>query len=574
MRLKKALLVVLSTIFLAYGFGISHSQKSLSFTKQEWLEDLHYAAKTLIAKHPDIFYRISEARFEKSIVKAEQKIKDSQTDEECLTTIRQFVASIHDGHTSLDANNLPGYRDIYPVRMYEFSDGIFITGIAKKYAEYVGAKVLKIGHVSAGEAFNRARTLTFADNEFSKKNQAPQIVVACKLAYGLGITESADKLSLVIETTNGLHEKILIAAVTPPGAMNMLNGMDIGPAGIPFVSAFTGTDKELPLYLKHLDGNHNYWFEHDKENRAIYMQFNLVRHQRDESFDEFYARMFDYYDNNADSIDTFILDLRFNNGGNGLMVLPFINEIIKREKINRLGHFYTLVGRRSFSAAVLLIAEMMHHTNILLVGEPAGAAQNMFSDTVNRGTLPNSGVSLNVSSAYLNIAWPANKNYMIPPHYPVLSSSLDFFSGKDPALEEIFANKAKAVEMVLYEEGPRAALKFFKNIKLDWGAHTSEWSITPFTFPISKKYNGETKVNDMGYQFMNQNRMEDAGAVFELNTILFPKSSNAWDSYAEYFMRIGDNSNAIKYYMKSLVLNPSNVSATNRIRQLKKKLKI
>jgi hypothetical protein len=137
---------------------------------------------------------------------------------------------------------------------------------------------------------------------------------------------------------------------------------------------------------------------------------------------------------------------------------------------------------------------MMLHTQTLLVGEPTGAAQNMFSDIVNRGTLPNCGATLFVSSEYFNIAWPANKTYMIPPHYPAPSSSTDFFSGKDPALDAIFTNKAKAVGMVLHEEGLEAALNFFNEINYDWGAHTNELGITPFTYPISAKYNGENEI--------------------------------------------------------------------------------
>ena len=118
----------------------------------------------------------------------------------------------------------------------------------------------------------------------------------------------------------------------------------------------------------------------------------------------------------------------------------------------------------------------------------------MFSDIVNCGTLPNCGATLFISSEYFNIAWPANKAYMIPPHYPAPFSSLDFFSGKDPALNAIFAHKAKAVEMVLHEDGKEAALNFFNEINYDWGAHTNELGITPFTYPISAKYNNEDEI--------------------------------------------------------------------------------
>lgn len=452
--LGKICLLIWLCLFMS---SAANAQKTLKLTKQQWLEDLHSATKTLVDRHPDIFYRISQNEFNQTVARSEQKIKRSQTDEECLASICQVVASIQDGHTMLGLNNLPGYRDIFPVRFYEFSDGIHITGIAKKFDKFVGAKVIEIGTLSAEEAFESAGKLAFADNEFYKKELTPLIVATCKLAFGLGITETADKLPLLIETESQKREEIVLSPISPPGPNNMLRGMDIGPAGVSFSSAFTGTEKDLPSYLKHLDGSHNYWFEHDKKHRAIYMQFNLVADQPDESFVEFSKRMFSYVDDNAKEIDKFILDLRFNNGGSGIIVLPFLNEIVKRDNINQLGHLYTLIGRRSFSAAVLLTAEMMLHTQTLLVGEPAGAAQNMFSDLVNWGPLPNSGAILFVSSEHFNIAWPANKNQMLPPHYPAPFSSLDFFSGKDPALEAIFADKVKAVTMVLDVEGPKAA---------------------------------------------------------------------------------------------------------------------
>ena len=435
---KKALFLVTIIISL-FICSFTHAENSTRLRQRQWLEDLNYVTKRMIEKHPDIYYRISKDEFRRTITNAEQKIRRSHTDEECVVAIRQIVATINDGHTSLGTDSIPGYRKIFPVRMYAFSDGIFITGIVKKFAKIIGAKVIKIGGLSAEEAFRRAGTLAFADNEFSRKDQAPLIAINCKLAFGLGITETIAELPLLVETERGNREKSVLFPITLHGVNNMLRGMDIGPEGIPFASAFTGSESKLPLYLKHLDGHHNYWFEHDKEHGAIYMQFNRVIHQQDESFEKFYKRMFQYIDDNARSIDKFILDLRYNNGGNGLMVLPFMNEIIKREKINRLGHLYTLIGRRSFSAAVLLVAEMMLHTQTLLVGEPTGAAQNMFSDMVNYGTLPNSGATLFISSEYFNIAWPANKNSTIPPHYPAPLSSLDFFSGKDPALEAIFA---------------------------------------------------------------------------------------------------------------------------------------
>jgi tetratricopeptide (TPR) repeat protein len=560
----------LPLLLALFIFNPACAQPDVRLTKQQWLEDLDHVTEALVAAHPNVFYRIGEDDFKMTAAKAAQQIKGSRSNEECFVAIRKVVASIQDGHTVLGAGDLPGYRDIFPVRMYEFTDGIYITGITEGFAEYIGAKVIEIGQLTADEAIDRAGSIAFADNEFYRKEQAPLIVITCKLAYGLGITRTIDELPLVVETEDAGRETIVLSPITLPGANNMLRGMDIGPEGVSFASAFTHTEKKPPAYIRHLDGNHNYWFDHYKGRRAIYMQFNLVADEQDESFEEFYTRMFGYIDDNVESVDRFILDLRFNNGGSGPILLPFMNEIIKRDRINRLGRLYILIGRRSFSAAVLLVAEMMSHTRALLVGEPTGAAQNTFSDMVFLGMLPNSGATLLVSSAYFNIAWPGNRNYMIPPHYPAPFSSSDFFSGKDPALEAIFAGRVRALETVFREQGPEAALGYFGDIRCDWGAHRDELCITPSTFPISTKYKGESQMTNAGYGLMNQGKMDEARAVFELNVNLFPKSWNAWDSYAEYFMRTGNNSTAIEYYSKSLDLNPDNQNAAEMIRRLRR----
>ena len=561
---EKALL--LFTLHLATNYSVL-AQDNNKLTKQQWLEDLNFTVKTLKAQHLDIYYRISKEEFQKNITYAETKINQSHSDEECYTALCQIVASIRDGHTRL-MSLLPAYNWIFPVRIYEFSDGVFITGITDKYEKFIGAEVIKTGRLSVQEALREAGDLAFADNDFGEKSQAPIIALTRSYAYGLGITQSVDTLTLEIETKAGNHETIILLPVMLPDANPMLNGIDIGPAGIEFKSAFTGTGKQLPLFIKHLDGNHNYWFEHDKESKMLYMQFSRVTDQQDESFKQFYSRMFKYYDEHAGTIDKFILDLRFNGGGEGLITIPFINEIIKRDKINRIGSFYTLTGRRTFSAAVLLIAELMLHTNTLLVGEPPGAAQNMFSDLQGKGLLPNCGANLILSTAYFNIAWPAGENYLIPPHYPVQFSSSDFFSGKDPALEAIMANKVKALETVFYEDGPEAALAYFNNINYDWGLHKNETSITPGTFPVAKYKFGETVLNNIGFDYMNRNKMNEAGATFNLNVKLFPDSFNTWDSYAEYFMKCKDNNNAVKYYKKSLELNPDNLNAKKKLREL------
>ena len=60
-----------------------------------------------------------------------------------------------------------------------------------------------------------------------------------------------------------------------------------------------------------------------------------------------------------------------------------------------------------------------------------------------------------------------------------------------------------------------------------------------------------------------------AGAApVELNTESYPNSFNSWDSYAESFMKAGDNPQALRYYRKSLQINPANTNATTQLASL------
>ncbi|HTK20031.1 MAG TPA: serine hydrolase [Mucilaginibacter sp.] len=92
--------------------------------------------------------------------------------------------------------------------------------------------------------------------------------------------------------------------------------------------------------------------------------------------------------------------------------------------------------------------------------------------------------------------------------------------------------------------------------------------------PALKDYLGKRKqkieendMNAVGYQLVSIKKLDDALAVFEQNTKDYPASFNTWDSLAEAYMGKGNKELAIKYYKKSLELNPNN---TNAVTQLKK----
>jgi tetratricopeptide (TPR) repeat protein len=68
----------------------------------------------------------------------------------------------------------------------------------------------------------------------------------------------------------------------------------------------------------------------------------------------------------------------------------------------------------------------------------------------------------------------------------------------------------------------------------------------------------ENEMNTTGYEFLQSGKVKEAAAIFQLNTIAFPKSSNVYDSYGEALMILGNKTEAIENYKKSVKLNPGN----------------
>jgi CubicO group peptidase (beta-lactamase class C family) len=81
----------------------------------------------------------------------------------------------------------------------------------------------------------------------------------------------------------------------------------------------------------------------------------------------------------------------------------------------------------------------------------------------------------------------------------------------------------------------------------------------------------ENFMNNLGYGFLRARKIDEAIAVFRLNTEDFPNSANTWDSLAEGYMVKGDKKQAIENYKKSLELNPNNKGAAERIKELEQR---
>lgn len=78
----------------------------------------------------------------------------------------------------------------------------------------------------------------------------------------------------------------------------------------------------------------------------------------------------------------------------------------------------------------------------------------------------------------------------------------------------------------------------------------------------------EATINQIGYEFLFQGNDALALDLFRLNVEAFPKSSNAYDSLSEAYVRSGNKEQAIENVRKALDLLPNDASISEQRREL------
>jgi tetratricopeptide (TPR) repeat protein len=123
--------------------------------------------------------------------------------------------------------------------------------------------------------------------------------------------------------------------------------------------------------------------------------------------------------------------------------------------------------------------------------------------------------------------------------------------GFDPEVTHPSASLAQHMLAVVGAEGLDAALSRYRDLRAE--------------HPTA---NMEREINALGYGLLNRGRLQDAIAVFTMNTEDYAEAFNTWDSLGEAYRATGDRERAIEYYDRSLELNPDNTNAVRMLEEM------
>jgi hypothetical protein len=138
------------------------------------------------------------------------------------------------------------------------------------------------------------------------------------------------------------------------------------------------TSAAVPLYRKL--NNQNSWFQYLSDSRTLYFKYNACSNAAALPFTTFTTEFLKTVD--AFPVDRFVFDLRNNGGGDSSLIQPLLSALEQRYVSGQLAsaQLYLLIGRGTFSSALLNALQLKEAPFAKLVGEPTGGQPNHYGN--------------------------------------------------------------------------------------------------------------------------------------------------------------------------------------------------
>lgn len=531
----KKILIILS-LFLSFQLW---SQETL--TKTQWQEDLRFIQNTIHTDYSHLFVKTTKEIFDAEVETLYKDIPNLQ-EHEIIVGFSRIISLFKYGHTYISFHQDPFEFSQLPFNLYQFNDGIYIQGTHKNYPNALGAKVIAVEGKPISEVLKTIEpTVEVENSQYFKAYginniRYPEILHAQKITKNL-----QNKVTLTLEKNGKTFIQYFTAlekgkrVPTHRGYVhqneNWLDARD---------------QATTPLYLQKLDKI--YFSEYLAKEKVMYIRHSRIRDEVEESTKDFYARVFNEIE--TYDVEKLVIDLRLNGGGNNYLNKDVIKEIIKSEKINKIGKLFVIIGKRTFSACQNLVNEIDNYTNAIFVGEPTAENINFWGD--NRPvTLPNSAIDISLSYLWWQDK-PALENAdWIAPSIQVTMSFDEYTSNQDPVLQAALTFikkdfKPKPMDYVisLYLSGQTQKL--------------AEELPKMIQDPLYAFCDFETELNVLGNILLQSGRTQQVQAstqVFSMILQLFPNSAKTYKNLSQAYLKLGNTQKAKELLHKTISLD-------------------
>jgi hypothetical protein len=388
-----------------------------------WPNDLEYFKTELPKRHKNLFFKMPKNEFE---ARVDALIKESMALPPATIGVRlqQLMVDLGDSHSGVSFHTFFNNKEILPICPHWFDDGWSVLIIDKDQEYAIGDKILKINGHEIQEIVDSLSTILVQDNNATNKAYMPDYMFRVGLMEYFGFVDPQQPITYTLENKNGTYPVIF----DPP--FNKERGF-----AILTENRGIGYQNEGAFF----------WDKYIEEDSVYFVQYNRCNSKEMErkygnkekakdlpSFKKFEKKILKTIKDKP--IKKFVFDMRHNGGGSSIQGTQLVNELKKIDKINQEGKLFVIVGRKTFSSAIINAMDFKQKTKAIIIGEETAGSPNHFGE-VRSFKLPTSGLRVRYSTKYFKHVKGAGKS--IIPDIVVPITSEDYLLGRDPFYETI-----------------------------------------------------------------------------------------------------------------------------------------
>lgn len=281
--------------------------------------------------------------------------------------------------------------------------------------------MLKVGGLSIDHVIERLESIVSHENQSFLMSQLPDYLICADLLMGLDIIEDVETVEITVENQKNEQRDANIPTLKYEDWQSAT------------LQANVLTSNELPLYRQNPDKF--YWSQFDSEKKLLYVNYNQCKDMPSCTVSEFSQQLMMDLQSNTE-IQRLILDLRNNGGGNSELFRGFLTWLSTFERLNREGRLFVIVGRDTFSSALLNTYLLKFNTEAIFLGEPTGGKPNCYGE-VKYLSLNSSGLYIRYSTKYYELIEDDTLPSFMP-DVPFEVTFKDYVQNIDPCMDWIY----------------------------------------------------------------------------------------------------------------------------------------
>jgi hypothetical protein len=372
-------------------------------------EDLAHLAKELPARHKNAFAVLGREDFEGRVAALERRLR-TLDDLEFEGELVSLVAALGDSHSRVEMRALVEQPSL-PLGLYWFKDGLRLAAVPRQHEQVAGTLLRRIGACDVDELARRLARVQHFDNDSMVRSTLPNLVVLPKVLEFLGVVEDGSNVPVTVVDEAGRERTVQVR----PGKI----GRD---------AVVLKPDK--PAFTAHR-GRWHAWELLEKE-RILYVQYNKCSTNAENDLAKFADELVAACAKGR--VRAIVFDLKDNGGGSSPLGDEMFAKLAKEAPLKDRKNVYCVIGRRTFSSAILNAMTLKNSHGAVLVGEPTGGSPNHFGE-VTHFELPNSKLKVWYSQKLFQRA-PKGTTTIRPDHLAEATWA-DYLAGRDVILETI-----------------------------------------------------------------------------------------------------------------------------------------